>query len=161
MMFGGIFKVWFGGKAKARREAIAARGAAASAPSSTESGNQLPGVLAIDSNGDGVIDPATEADFKTGVPGATSALDGLKSYDSNSDSVLDADDPQFHKFGIWNDKNNDGKFQPGEFQALADYKIESIDLSAGLNNGLLSAYTTDGSEKTLALRLSSTFNSPF
>ena len=171
-IFGGIFKIWFGGKAKARRIGQirlklqnANTGDDSEEPDDNAPGSdggpdvsqQIPGVLALDRNGDGVIDPNADTNFKNDKDGATSVLEGLQSFDANEDGLLDFNDPEFQKFGIWNDANNDGIYQSEEFQTLPALGIESIDLASGLTNGLLLVTRTDGTAGQLALSQSVSF----
>ena len=181
-IFGGIFKVWFGGKARARRFGIIRLNAEAdeaerlknqnnpgadNGSDGTDGGDpgsdgsttpkQISGTLALDRNGDGAIDPNADTAFKGDKAGATSALEGLQSYDTNDDGLIDVNDPQFQKFGVWNDKNNDGQYQSGEFETLAQLGIESIDVAAGLTNGLLTVNKTDGTTGLLSLTQSVSF----
>lgn len=172
MIFGGIFKIWFGGKAKARRigqirlklqNANAANDQEEvddNAPGTDGGGDvsgQTAGTLAIDRNEDGAIERGTETSFKQDKPGALSDFEGLKSFDDNDDGLIDVNDPQFQKFGIWNDANNDTEFQPGEFQSLAALDIDSIDVSIEPVDGMLTVYKTDGSSSKLALTQTVTF----
>ncbi|MFZ3039784.1 MAG: hypothetical protein WA115_08325, partial [Polynucleobacter sp.] len=61
-------------------------------------------------------------------------LQGLaKVFDTNFDAVLDARDAGFNDFGVWQDANNDGVVQEGEFKTLADRGIASLSLSSDGN----------------------------
>ena len=120
----------------------------------TDSGNNdssnnptLAGRLARDADGDGAIDPTADTDFSTQT---MSAWDGLAAFDTNQDGVLDLSDPQWQSFGVWNDDDQDGQFQTGEFQTFAALDIATIDLDAGLTSGQLSVTKTDGSSYRLA-----------
>ena len=84
------------------------------------------GLLAIDLNGDGIINDGSEIVF--GGDGLTD-LQGLAAkYDSNRDGVLDANDAHFAKFGVWQDANQNGVTDEGEFRSLGDAGIVSIKL---------------------------------
>lgn len=107
----------------------------------------LAGRLARDTDGDGAIDPTADTDFATQT---MSAWDGLTAFDTNQDGVLNLSDPQWQSFGVWNDGNQDGQFQPGEFQTFAALDIATIDLDAGLTSGQLSVTKNDGSLHRLA-----------
>lgn len=173
MIFGGIFKIWFGGKAKARRIGqirLKLQNANSTndqeepddnAPGSDGGGDasgQTAGTLAIDRNEDGAIERGTETSFKQDKPGAVSDFEGLQSFDSNEDGLIDINDPQFQKFGVWYDANNDDEFQPGEFQNLAALDIDGIDVSTAPVDGMLTVYKTDGTSSKLALTQTVTFN---
>lgn len=168
MIFGGIFKIWFGGKSKARRIAILRT----KLESQDSEDDNLPApdepavdqgdptrsrlsVLAFDRNGDGAIDPNSELSLLQDASGATSNFDALKSFDANSDNYFDIDDPQFQKCGIWLDANQDGQFQDGEFRMLDQLGVKSIDLAKGLTDGAVSFMRLDGSEGLLKLAPSS------
>jgi hypothetical protein len=86
------------------------------------------GILAIDANGDGKVTSADE--FVFGSKGL-SDLGGLAArYDSNHDGVLDAADADFAKFGVWQDANQNGVSDPGEFSSLTQLGIASIALTS-------------------------------
>ena len=82
-------------------------------------------------------------------------LEGLAQvYDSNQDGVLDANDAAFAGFGVWQDANQDGVVNEGEFQSLTDEGIVSLDLvsdgqaSTAADGDVIifgtSSYTTNG-----------------
>jgi large repetitive protein len=84
------------------------------------------GLLAIDRNGDGLVNNGSEIVF--GVDGQTD-LQGLAAqYDSNGDGVLDANDAAFAQFGVWQDANSNGVTDAGEFRSLTEAGITSIGL---------------------------------
>jgi len=86
------------------------------------------GILAIDRNGDGIVNDGSEIVF--GGNGLTD-LQGLAAdYDSNKDDVLDASDTDFAKFGVWQDANSNGVTDLGEFRSLSDAGIVSIGLGS-------------------------------
>lgn len=86
------------------------------------------GLLAIDRNGDGLVNDGSEIVFGGG--GQTDLQGLAANYDSNDDGVLDASDAAFAQFGVWQDANSDGVAQAGEFRSLADMGITSIDLTS-------------------------------
>ncbi|MBK9002451.1 MAG: tandem-95 repeat protein [Sphingomonadales bacterium] len=84
------------------------------------------GLLALDRNGDGLINDRSELVFAR--DGLTD-LEGLAAdYDSNKDGVLDANDVDFASFGVWQDADSDGVTDAGEFKSLTDAGIASIKL---------------------------------
>ena len=86
------------------------------------------GLLAIDLNGDGVVNNGSELVF--GGNGQTD-LEGLAArYDSNGDGALTAADAAFAQFGVWQDADSDGVTDAGEFRSLADMGITSIALTS-------------------------------
>ncbi|MEZ5647584.1 MAG: calcium-binding protein [Alphaproteobacteria bacterium] len=88
------------------------------------------GLLAIDLDGDGKIEGGKELSFAqhTAVEGDTD-LEGLAAvFDSNKDGILDAQDADFAKFRVWQDRNGDGVSDAGEVKTLAEMGIRSIGL---------------------------------
>jgi hypothetical protein len=169
-MFRGIFRIWFGGKSKSRRLSMLAH----KVESPDQEDDNLPGiddpfgegsgppdptpsnrsVLAFDRNNDGTIDPSSELSLLQDAPGATTNFGALQTFDSNADDVFDANDPQFQKFGIWADDNQDGQFALGEFKTFAEMDIVSIDLAQGLIDDSVTIKRTDGTEDLLKLTYS-------
>jgi Ca2+-binding RTX toxin-like protein len=88
------------------------------------------GFLAYDKNTDGIIQDGDEISFVSYVEGAVTDLEGLQYFDSNSDGVLDSSDAEWSKFGVWQDIDQDGETDDGEFQSLGDQGITSITLSS-------------------------------
>jgi hypothetical protein len=93
------------------------------------------GMLAIDHNGNGIIDDASEL---FGSP----TQDGfavLETFDLNHDGVINASDEVFAQLRVWQDLNSDGVTDTGELRTLAEVGISSINLSrtalTGTNNG--------------------------
>ncbi|WP_342722668.1 calcium-binding protein [Bradyrhizobium sp. B097] len=93
------------------------------------------GILAIDVNGNGLVDGGAEL-F------GSATQDGfavLETFDANGDGVIDASDPVFAKLRIWRDLNQNGVSDAGELQTLAEAGIKSISLvrqaASGTNEG--------------------------
>ncbi len=86
------------------------------------------GLLAIDLNGDGVINNHSEL-FGTET---TDGFTVLSNYDSNSDGVIDSSDTQFSDLLVWIDANADGYSASDELYSLADLGITDIALNASL-----------------------------
>lgn len=89
--------------------------------------------LALDRNGNGVIDDATEL-FGLGTPllNGKRARDGfiaLAEFDLNGDGVIDASDPAWSSLLLWTDRNHDGVSQPDERTPVASSGITAIDLT--------------------------------
>lgn len=94
------------------------------------------GWLAIDANGNGLVDDGTEIVFTKQATDSQTDLQALAEvYDSNHDGLLSAADEKWAKFGVWNDANQNGMTDPGEFKDLATLGIESIEL---MSNGQFS-----------------------
>ncbi|KIC35648.1 hypothetical protein RA27_22835, partial [Ruegeria sp. ANG-R] len=83
------------------------------------------GHLALDRNGNGVIDDITELYGDDAMP----AFDKLRLHDSNADGVLDAQDADFGSLLVWQDFNQDGISQDNELKSLAEHDIVSINLN--------------------------------
>jgi hypothetical protein len=120
------------------------------------------GLLALDRNGDGLINNGAEL-FGSATQTATGTADNgfaaMASMDSNHDGILSNLDLNFDKLKVWVDANHDGISQAGELKGLADYHIASINLNAQAGTltdngnllGLTSSYTTtDGSQHAVA-----------
>lgn len=87
------------------------------------------GILAIDLNGNGLIDDGSEISFQPDLDGAVSDLEGLRAYDSNEDGFINADDLHFEDFRIWQDVNQDGVSDLGELKTLNEAGIAAINLT--------------------------------
>ncbi|HRQ60834.1 MAG TPA: type I secretion C-terminal target domain-containing protein, partial [Alphaproteobacteria bacterium] len=86
------------------------------------------GLLAIDINGDGVINNQSEL-FGNNAQHAD-GFANLAQYDDNGDGKIDALDAAFQNLLIWQDANSDGFSQAGEMFSLVYLNIASISLSA-------------------------------
>ncbi len=85
------------------------------------------GILAIDLNLDGIINGLEEFTFTH--PKAKTDLAALRElYDSNLDGILDMNDADWLRFGVWQDSNENGICEPGEFLSLTERGISSISL---------------------------------
>lgn len=91
------------------------------------------GFLAIDLNGNGVIDGHDELFGTLTTDGFTE----LSILDSNTDGVINNLDTQFGDLLIWQDVNQNGVSGLSEVSSLADFNITSIDLNASTPTGLL------------------------
>lgn len=88
--------------------------------------------LALDRNGNGVIDDGTELfGFGTPLLNGKKARDGfivLADYDMNHDGVIDASDPVWRSLLLWIDRNHDGISQPDELIPVASSGMTNIGL---------------------------------
>ncbi len=84
------------------------------------------GLLAIDTNQNGIIDNATEL-FGTD---EIDRFTNLVSQDTNSDGVIDTNDNAFVDLRVWIDVNGDGVTDTGELHTLSELGIAAINLSA-------------------------------
>lgn len=86
------------------------------------------GVVAFDKDGDGRIRDFDEVSFLAYLAGAKTDLEGLAGFDTNHDGKLTAADARWQQFGVWQDANQDGVSDPGEFKSLDAWGIRSLDL---------------------------------
>lgn len=85
------------------------------------------GVLVWDKYGDGIVHDSTQYAFTK--YGGMTDLEGLAAaFDTNQDGKFDAADAQFAQFGVWQDADQDGVSDAGEFHSLIDLGITAIDL---------------------------------
>jgi hypothetical protein len=93
--------------------------------------------LALDLNGDGVINNGSEL-FGTAmlVEGrrAKDGFEALGQYDGNKDGLIDAKDDIFTRLLLWFDKNSDGVSQPEELTSLNARGIRGIHLTVQPGN---------------------------
>ncbi|UTW59539.1 cadherin-like domain-containing protein [Kordiimonas sp. SCSIO 12603] len=87
------------------------------------------GLLALDRDGNGIIDRGEEISFVDDLPGAETDLEGLRAFDTNGDGVLDSGDDQFDEFLVFQDLNGDGIGDGDELSSLVELGIASIDLT--------------------------------
>jgi protocatechuate 3,4-dioxygenase beta subunit len=81
------------------------------------------GFLAVDANGNGVIDGIAEL-FGGSARGA--GFSELAGYDSNRDGVVDARDAAFGELRIWRDANGNHSTDAGELMTLAEAGVVSL-----------------------------------
>lgn len=82
--------------------------------------------LAIDRNGNGVIDDGTELFGDQN--GARNGFEELRRLDTNGDGIIDERDADFDKLLLWRDNGN-GITEPGELMTLREAGIQSISLN--------------------------------
>ncbi len=88
------------------------------------------GFLVIDLNNDKRITDFRELAFKEYDDNAKTDLDGLKQFDSNGDGYLDSGDTHWNKFGVWQDKNQNGITDAGEFKTLDAFGMKRLKLDS-------------------------------
>ena len=117
------------------------------------------GFLAFDKQGNGLISDDDEISFVDYVDGAQTDLDGLGAFDTNHDGLLNSSDELWDSFGVWQDVDQDGVSDQGEFLTLNEVEIDSIQLSSdgvqqsvgdNIIYGLGSYHTFDGSSHIFA-----------
>ena len=84
------------------------------------------GLLALDLNGDGIINGQSELFGSQGQDG----FSALAAYDTNTDGIIDVNDAQFGELIVWIDANNNGQSETGELNSLTDLNITSINLAS-------------------------------
>lgn len=82
------------------------------------------GFLAIDRNGNGIIDNGTELFGSVNEDG----FSALRRLDSNNDGRIDSFDDLFYKLLVWQDKNQNGISEPDEVMSLKEIGNASISL---------------------------------
>jgi hypothetical protein len=83
------------------------------------------GQLAMDRNGNGLIDNITELYGDDMMP----AFDKLRKHDANGDRKITPQDPDYATLLVWRDLNQNGVSEAEELQTLAQAGIASIDLN--------------------------------
>lgn len=85
-------------------------------------------LLALDRNGNGLIDDGTELfGDQNGAPDGFAELALL---DANNDNRVDQNDPLFDRLLAFEDKNRNGRSEKNELQSLAEVGIEAFRLDA-------------------------------
>jgi hypothetical protein len=96
------------------------------------------GFLAVDRDGDRAINRLSEISFVQDKPGATSDLEGLRTWDSNGDGMLDKADKDFSRILLFVDANQNGRSTAKELRTLEQAGIKAINLG-----GQATGYTRD------------------
>ena len=87
------------------------------------------GILALDRDGNGLIDRTDEISFKGDYQGATTDLEGMRGFDTNGDGVFSAEDDRWSEFKIWQDLNQNGLGSANEYMSLDEAGFTAIDLT--------------------------------
>ena len=102
------------------------------------------GLLAFDRDNDNIINHFNEISFVGYKKGAHTDLEGLQAFDSDGDGKLTSHDAQWAKFGVWQDKNQDGVADPGEFKHLDDMGITAVNLTSDGKEQVIGDVTLHG-----------------
>lgn len=86
------------------------------------------GLLALDVNGNGVIDDKSELFGNSDT--FSNGFAALGALDSNADGAITSADAQFADLRVWIDADGDGVTDAGELRTLGDLGITRIDLNA-------------------------------
>ncbi|MHB1098190.1 MAG: beta strand repeat-containing protein [Burkholderiales bacterium] len=105
------------------------------------------GLLVYDANGNGKADGASEIAFTRYMSGAQSDLEGLTAFDSNHDGIFSKLDDKWSQFGVWQDVNQNGVTDPGEFKTLDQMGIASISLTSDHKFSVVDGNTIQGIAK--------------
>jgi hypothetical protein len=108
-------------------------------------------LLALDRNGNGLIDDGTElfgeAETLIGVssPHGFAALSVLDDpvVGGNNDGMVDAKDARFGELRLWTDANGDGTSQAGELRSLADAGVSALPLQCIHSGSEIDAHGND------------------
>jgi hypothetical protein len=87
------------------------------------------GLLAMDVNGDGVINGMSEVFSDAFGDGYANSMSALTSLDSNADGVIDSGDDRYDEILVWKDTNTDGVSASSELSGLSGHGISAIDLA--------------------------------
>jgi Ca2+-binding RTX toxin-like protein len=102
------------------------------------------GLLAFDADGNGLIDNGSEISFAGYQPDAQTDLEGLAAFDTNNDGFFSALDAQWGKFGVWQDADQDGITDAGEFKTLDELGIASVNLASNGQFQVINGQTVHG-----------------
>lgn len=91
-------------------------------------------LLALDRNGNGLIDDGAEISFDTDLDTARTDLEGLAAFDTNEDGQITAADARWSEFRVWQDLNQDGVSQTDELRTLDAAGLEFINLTLETSN---------------------------
>lgn len=102
------------------------------------------GLLAYDIDGDGLITKSGEINFAQYKNGAQSDLEGLAAFDTNGDGRFTAADDAWARFGVWQDSNQNGITDAGEFKSLDAMGITAIELTSDGKFYVINGQTVHG-----------------
>ena len=103
------------------------------------------GLLAYDRNADGKIDRFDEISFVPYAPTATTDMAALaQAFDTNGNGVLEAGDEAWASFGVWQDADEDGQTDAGEFVGLNGLGITGINLTTNNAFSVIDGQTVHG-----------------
>ena len=91
-------------------------------------------ILFLDRDGNGTVTNAKEFSFAGDNENAGTGLEGLAAFDSNKDGKLSAQDADFGKFRLWQDRNGDGIATAAEITTLTASNVASLSLAGTATN---------------------------
>ena len=98
------------------------------------------GMLALDANGNGIVDDGSELFGNASQTG----FGELATHDNNGDGKIDAGDSVFSQLRVWRDLDQDGRTDAGELFTLSDLGIASISLTSSATNTTNAGNTITG-----------------
>lgn len=98
------------------------------------------GFLTYDYSGEGPIENKNFI-LTENVPGAKTDLQALETLAGQSSGILDNSNAIWSKLGVWQDSNQNGKMDDGEYHTLSELGIKSIDLNESPVNQILNGNT--------------------
>lgn len=101
-------------------------------------------MLAYDIDGDGKIDKPGEISFSRYKDDAQTDLEGLAGFDSNGDGRFTAADAKWSSFGVWQDADQDGVTDAGEFKSLDALGISAVELTSDGQFSVINGQTVHG-----------------
>jgi hypothetical protein len=103
------------------------------------------GILVFDADQNKGFSGIEEIDLTRYHADARTDLEGLKlAFDTNQDGVFDENDEKFEDFGVWQDKNEDGIQDEGEYNTLSALGISSISVESDNNSETIEGNTVHG-----------------
>ncbi len=97
--------------------------------------------LALDRNGNGVIDSGKELFGEQ--HGAKDGFEELRKLDDNHDGQIDAQDAVYSQLRLYSEKNMDGISQQDELRTLVEEGVSAISLHAEKENQIIAGNTLD------------------
>jgi hypothetical protein len=99
------------------------------------------GILALDRNGNGIIDTNSEISFSADIGASVSDLEGLRAFDANANGCFDDGDAQFAEFRVWKDTNQNGISEASELLTLAEAGVKAFNLTLNLTGQSIAGAT--------------------
>ena len=115
------------------------------------------GFLALDRNGNGIIDNGEELFGNQVILSdgtvSSSGFEALAELDTNSDGIIDCNDLKFYDLVVWIDANHNGRTNAEELHSLTELNISSISLN-NIEKSIIDDMTGTRIAKTSDVRIS-------